>query len=98
MKNIKVKSGQTLIDIALQEYGCIEGLVYILEDNALSMDSESYAGQALIIRDIPEITKDNKKIQQGLIELSVIPNSQILTAIPEPHYVEDGYVEDGYVE
>lgn len=98
MKTIKVKSGQTLIDIALQEYGCTEGLVMLLDDNSLSMDSEAYPGQELFIRELPEITKDNKLIQQGLIEISVIPNSQILNPVPEPHYVQDGYVQDGYVE
>lgn len=33
MKTILVRSGQTIFDIALQYYGDIEGLKYLLEDN-----------------------------------------------------------------
>jgi hypothetical protein len=60
---IKVLSGQTLIDIALQQYGCYEGIAILCQDNGLSFTSEIKAGDTLIIRDaMPELTDTNIKI------------------------------------
>lgn len=99
MKTILVREGQTLADIAIQEYGCIEGLMLLVDDNNLSMDSDVYKDQPLEIRELPELTADNKKVVQNLIELNKVPNSQIIVEQPETaHYVTDGYVQTGYVK
>lgn len=97
MKTIKVQSGQTFFDIALQEYGCVEGELFILEDNNLSSDSDAYTGQELQIRELVDITKENKKIQQALTEIKVQPNSQIRNERPLVIYVETDYVQADYV-
>ena len=60
---IKVLSGQTLIDIALQQYGCYEGIKILCQDNGLSFTSEIHAGDTLLIQDVvPELTDDNIKV------------------------------------
>ena len=53
---IQVKDGQSLYDLALQCYGDISGYWWLLEDNALTVESEIEPGQSLFIRD--EYIKD----------------------------------------
>lgn len=51
MKKITVFSGQNLFDIAIQEYGSVEALVKIANDNGLRADDDLTEGQQLIIDD-----------------------------------------------
>jgi hypothetical protein len=48
-----IKEGQTLLDIAVQKYGSVEGIQYLLEDNAsiTEVTDELKSGDTLIIRD-----------------------------------------------
>jgi hypothetical protein len=72
MKELKVAEGQTLIDIAIQEYGCYEGLHVLMADNnigpnGLVEDGETFrlikAGDLLLIREeVPELTESNRTI------------------------------------
>lgn len=72
MKTINVAEGQTLIDIAIQEYGCYEGLHQLMKDNnigpnGLIEDGEVYrlitAGDTLLVQDeVPELTDTNRTI------------------------------------
>ena len=55
-----VKYGQNLMDIAIQEYGGIEGLLTLAIDNNLSITSEITLGQVLKINELKII---NKKIK-----------------------------------
>ncbi|MBI1228222.1 MAG: LysM peptidoglycan-binding domain-containing protein [Bacteroidetes bacterium] len=99
MKTIKVKSGQSTEDIALQEYGAIEGVIYLLMDNNLSPSDSLYPGQELQIRDeVPELTESNRKIQSYLSSRGVSPNSGSAGVKTKVAYVTDGYVLDGYVK
>lgn len=50
MKGIKVAKGQTLLDIAVQEYGNIEDIVLIAADNDLLITDRLTEGQTLNIR------------------------------------------------
>ncbi|HSW64988.1 MAG TPA: hypothetical protein VLH56_17000 [Dissulfurispiraceae bacterium] len=49
MKRITVKTGQTAFDIALQEYGHPEGVLWLSDDNNLD-GLQLASGQELIIR------------------------------------------------
>lgn len=48
---IAMQAGQTLYDIALQVYGHIEGVAWLLEDNNLGWDSPVSIGMQLRLRD-----------------------------------------------
>ncbi|MBY0244932.1 MAG: hypothetical protein K2Q03_05705 [Sphingobacteriaceae bacterium] len=51
MRRIEVQYKQTLLDIALQEYGSIDGVYWLVEDNGLDSIIDNVAvGQLLIIR------------------------------------------------
>ncbi len=53
MRIIKVKKDQSLADIALQEYGHVEGVFFLVEDNAtlIGITDNIYEGDQLIIRE-----------------------------------------------
>lgn len=46
-----VKSGQNLLDVALQEYGSIEGIIFIMSDNGLPLSPALEPGQELIMHE-----------------------------------------------
>lgn len=50
MKRINVKPGQSVFDIAIQEYGSAQGVAILMEDNDISA-LELQVGQELHIRD-----------------------------------------------
>jgi hypothetical protein len=98
-KNIIVSSGQTVEDIAVMEYGCQEGFIYILMDNNLGPNSLLYGGQVLKIRTVvPEITTKNISVGRRITDAGIRPNAGMEGAVPEGGYVEDGYVEDEYLD
>ncbi len=50
IKTIKVQAGQTMLDIAVQEYGTVEGIILVMQANpGLSVTSTLTPGQELII-------------------------------------------------
>lgn len=82
MKQIKAASGQTLIDIAIQEYGCYDGVFILMEDNNVGLGADVLPGATLVIRDeVPELTEDNVlvanrfKAQKRLINSGFMPNT-----------------------
>ncbi len=52
MRTIKVKKDQGLADIALQEYGHVEGVFLLVEDNTglIGITDNIYKGDELLIR------------------------------------------------
>lgn len=54
---ITVKQNQSLFDIAIQYYGSIEGLQWIIEDNDISLDADLEFGDELKIRKDQYINK-----------------------------------------
>lgn len=48
---VKVKDGQTLADIAIQEYGVLEAVVQIAVDNGMSVSDVPQAGTMLHLHD-----------------------------------------------
>ena len=62
MRTINVKHNQNLFDIAIQEYGAVTGVYWLLEDNPFlsGVTDNVYADQELLIRDElkKKITRD----------------------------------------
>jgi hypothetical protein len=76
MKTVTVTQGQTLYDIAIQEYGCYEAVLLLCQDNSLSLVSELLAGDTILVRDgVPAITDSNISVVQYLKTSSFNPNS-----------------------
>jgi hypothetical protein len=99
MRKVKVYFGQTLEDISLREYGCIEGVVTLMADNNLGPDSLLYSGQTLVIQDeVPELSDDNLFIKDALESAGIIPVTGIAGETPAGLYTDDEYVTDGYFE
>lgn len=61
MTGITARPGQTAFDIALQYYGNIEGIRFLLEDNSISSQfivvSETLSGQRIEVREDEVINK-----------------------------------------
>ncbi len=53
MRTIRVKKDQSLSDIALQEYGHVEGVFFLVEDNVIliGITDNIYEGDELLIRE-----------------------------------------------
>jgi hypothetical protein len=51
MSKIKVYEGQSIYDVAVQQYGSVEALFYLLADNNLNLDSNLKSGAELEVRD-----------------------------------------------
>ena len=76
MKKIIVRYGQTIFDIAIQEYGCYEGVTVLCQDNVLSLSSELVAGQVLLIQiTVPDFSNGNMQVVNYLVANGIKPNS-----------------------
>lgn len=49
MATHRVDDGQSLVDIALQRYGGVEGVFRLLEDNKVTLDESLAANDALLV-------------------------------------------------
>jgi len=59
MKQIIVQESQTIVDIALQELGSVEGLFALLDANPdLYLDSELDAGQKVLVNESDIVNQD----------------------------------------
>lgn len=96
MKVIKVGFGQTIEDLAIQEFGSISGIRFLLEDNSISLDDNLYPGQLINIRST-EITDQESQTVNFLKQNNIRPTAGFVGEKPELSYVEDDYVEEGYL-
>lgn len=102
MKQIQTTLGQSLLDIAIQEYGAVEGVFALVIDNDYIGDlSDVLApGTPLDIREESlKLNKDNLTIKQ-MMELEKI--GKIISSLPTRttlnlYYVEIDYVDIDYV-
>lgn len=79
MAKVKVKLGQTLYDLAIECYGCPEGVFYLCDDNQLPLDAELTEGQELVFGEaIPVINENNIRVKEQLNSKSIHPNSNQL--------------------
>lgn len=73
MRTIIVKLNQSLFDIALQEYGDVQGVFFLVDDNGLnSIDANVYEGDELQVRD-EVIDKETKEYLEDH-ELATVDN------------------------
>ena len=99
---IIVEEGQTLIDLAIQEYGCIEAVAYLCEDNNFSLDETLTPAQKVKIRDvITNINGSNievlniQKSKRTIINSGIAP-IQILT--PTTGFFDDNFYTTGFYD
>ncbi|WP_420582094.1 hypothetical protein [Reichenbachiella sp.] len=72
MRSITVNNGQNLLDIALQEYGSIEGIIQLARDNGLRVDDYLETGSTLLIDDTKVV---NAKVLKYLADKDTTINS-----------------------
>lgn len=69
-KTIKTGIGQSLINIAVQEYGCYEGVFLLLDDNPTIVSSLSHVfapGTSVVIQNpVPQLTDNNVMVAAKL--------------------------------
>jgi hypothetical protein len=94
MKLINAAQGQTIIDLAIQEYGCIEAVVLLMVDNDFSATQTFEAGEQIKIRN--EVT-DLNGINKAIAKQFKAQNKSVNTASPQFVSAENGYVNEGYV-
>ena len=82
MYSIIVEDGQTLLDIANQEYGDSAGLYYLLQDNPalLRMDADVVTGTTLSIRDIGTVSGFNDDIRTFMKNNGIKVNNGVYPA------------------
>lgn len=95
-KTIKLSVGQSLINLAVQEYGCYEGLFLLVEDNQAVISNIAQvlpAGTPINIRvPVPELTDTNRVIAAKFAGKKLVISSQLpVTDIAPPSGV---YQED----
>lgn len=103
-KQIIVLDRQSLDDIAIQEYGHIDGKFLLLADNSdrlQSLNDVPWPGMKLNVQTpVPMLTNNNQLIaayfaakkQQVVTDAGPVTQPITLEA-----YVEDGYMIDGYI-
>lgn len=74
-KLITIQDGQTLRDIAMQYYGCAEGLQRIAALNNLGYQLLQAGGQILIDDVVPQLTDNNLRVLNYYSRFNVTVNS-----------------------
>jgi hypothetical protein len=101
MKVVKLAYGQSLYDLAVQEFGHEDGVFLIFEDNpniVFDFSQTPPAGTDVLIRDIPVLTDGNRAVAAEIArreKLIVSGNPANYNPI-SLHYAEDGYWDDDY--
>lgn len=95
MIEVIVKYGQTLFDVAMEQYGCEEGVITIANDNALAIDDDLLPGQILLIQpQIPELSINNITIANYFNTNKIGVNSGVIEVpTPEPTL---GFFDDDF--
>lgn len=98
MKKVTVLEGQNILDICLQEYGSVEGLVQLAKDNNMRVDADLYTGQVLLIdetkivdsRIVAHFAKNKIKINTGAYEDVTLENVSRITSDGATRVTSDG--------
>src|SRR5215469_10964864 len=106
-KQINVLDRQSIDDIAIQEYGCVEGKWNLLADNSdrlQSVNDVPAPGMVLNIESpVPYITSQNQAIAATFAakKLKVVSGASLPTPsipLPQQNYINEiGYVDGGYI-
>jgi hypothetical protein len=93
MKEITVESGQTIADLSIQHYGCIEGAALIISDNGFELSTELFGGQKVLIRkEVPTLTDKNKAIAEQLNVKQIVVNTTYKRVLESG----DGFYDDSF--
>lgn len=99
-KQVILLTGQTLYDLAIQEYGHTDGLWLILEDNpgiASDLSSVPAPGTLVNIRlDVPELSDNNRLIAAEFARRGQKVASGAQATIIVSQYATAGYWQQGY--
>lgn len=79
MRTIKVQQGQTLKDIAMQEYGCFEGLQRILELNNIGFGFLANGANVIVDDTAPVLSENNLRVVKYYQNEAVVVNSHYAT-------------------
>ena len=91
----RVDDQQSVIDIALQRYGSVEGVFQLLADNDIRLDEELEANAELVIDDTYAALPTVKSYYQQ--RSKKIATEYVLSTAPETlEYVEVDYNESEY--
>lgn len=94
-----VQYGQSLWDIAIQEYGHIDGIFLLVKDNLqLSVTSVPAVGSKVLLRnEVPELSDNNQRIVAEFKRNNITVASNAPATATLSRYVLQGYVVSGYV-
>lgn len=73
MRQIVVESGQSIIDIAVKEFGTADGLKVVCDLNGLEYDDDLYPG---MVMSLPDLDPDNR-IQTYFKDKGIEVNSHV---------------------
>lgn len=82
-KTVIVKQGQTMFDIAIQEYGSVEAIGMLMEDNPqiVELTAIDLGGTKVLVRQpIPPLNIMNRQIAAGFAE-AVLPPASLYSNI-----------------
>lgn len=95
---IVVADRQSLMDIALQEYGTVEGIQFLLEDNAEVIafihDVPAPGTELLIRAELPKITPTNRAI----VSEYVSKKTKVVSGVDAVEHPATTYYQDNYFE
>lgn len=99
---VKLAYGQTLYDLAIQEYGHTDGIFLLLEDNPGVVNDFAdvpLAGTPLLIRDVPELSDNNRAIAAEFArrEKLVVSGFETNHSPENDLYVNTNYWQENYV-
>lgn len=100
MKEIRTVWGQTLYDLAIQEYGHTDGIFLLLEDNPGVVNDFADVpepGTKVLIRDVPELSDNNRAIAAEFARRGKLVVSGLAATVLPEMYVESGYWVHDYV-
>lgn len=111
-KEVRVLSGQSLYDIALQEYGVVASIFVLFQDNTDVLPYLNYAPSAGTILKVrttkPTLSEDNIQVAEYYENKDAVVTSGLNEAPVLPSYLDDylseisipisEYIEDDYFE
>lgn len=94
------EAGQSIWDVAIQRYGSLDGIAYLLADNNWSngFDHQLAAGEVVQLRSLDTLDDTSKSTVQAIKRNGRIFNTGVPYVVSGGNcWVEDGWVEDGWV-
>lgn len=100
-RQVRVMSGQTLADVAVQEYGHMDGVWLLLEDNpglVADLGEVPAPGTVVNVRvDVPELGPGSRETAEALKRYGQkVATGAVWTEKPWDGYVAEGYWAEGY--